>query len=87
MMGNLIRNVARPVGHLTIGKLLASGKKLKDYVIDSSGNSTIPPGFLLSKRTPLFKDWSGDKETQKAVIAENYSGAKFKILPFTVSLY
>ena len=30
--GNLMRNVARPVRHLTTDEMLASGNKLKDYV-------------------------------------------------------
>ena len=32
MVGNFMRNVARPVGHLTIEEVLATGNKLKDYV-------------------------------------------------------
>ena len=32
MVGNLMRNVARPVGHLIIEERLASGNKLKDYM-------------------------------------------------------
>ena len=32
MVGNLMRNAARPVRHLTIEKMLGRGNKLKDYV-------------------------------------------------------
>ena len=88
-MGNLTKNEARPVGHLTfMSKRLSAVRSSRILqFFDSAGeprsrvivlvNSTwvflLSFYVVLSWNMPLLKVWSEDKLNKKFVVAENFA--------------